>query len=80
MRNSEALILLMLLISFAVPICMIINLSQKLNQLKRYADIKIGMHEQEMIRIMGSGFNKNVLKNNRVKYEWRINSSNSRYS
>ncbi len=26
-----------------------------------------------MLNIMGSGYSRSLLKNNRVKYEWRIN-------
>lgn len=49
--------------------------NKKLKQLQRYWDVKIGMPEDEMLAIMGSGFNRSLLKNNRVKYEWRINAS-----
>ena len=33
------------------------------------------MPEEEMLLIMGEGYNRSLLKNNRVKYEWRINAS-----
>ena len=33
------------------------------------------MTENEMLDIMGDGFNRSLLKNNRIKYEWRINAS-----
>ena len=32
-----------------------------------------------MLDIMGDGFDRSLLKNNRIKYEWRIN-VNSRHS
>lgn len=48
---------------------------QKTKQLQRYWDIKIGMPEQEMLNIMGSGYSRSLLKNNRIKYEWRINAT-----
>lgn len=33
------------------------------------------MKEKDMLEIMGKGYNRSLLKNNRVKYEWRINAS-----
>jgi len=44
-------------------------------QLQRYWEIQIGMSEYEMLDIMGEGYNRSLLKNNRVKYEWRINAT-----
>lgn len=49
--------------------------NKKLEQLQRYWDVKIGMDEDEMLNIMGDGYNRSLLKNNRVKYEWRINAT-----
>lgn len=49
--------------------------NKKIEQLQRYWDVEIGMTEDEMLDIMGDGFNRSLLKNNRVKYEWRINAS-----
>lgn len=49
--------------------------SNKMHQLKRYEKITINMPEEEMLSIMGTGYDKSLLKNNRVKYEWRINAS-----
>lgn len=48
---------------------------KKHRQLQRYWDIEIGMTEDEMLDIMGDGSNRSLLKNNRIKYEWRINAS-----
>ena len=48
---------------------------KKHNQLDRYWDVEIGMSEEEMLNIMGEGYNRSLLKNNRIKYEWRINAS-----
>ena len=54
----------------------IINASKKqLEQLQRYWDVEIGMSEEEMLGIMGEGYNRSFLKNNCVKYEWRINAT-----
>ena len=48
---------------------------QALAQLQRYWDVEIGMTENEMLSVMGGGFNRSLLKDNRVKYEWRINAT-----
>lgn len=48
-------------------------------KLRRYTSIQIGMSESEMLAIMGKGYNRSLLKNNRTKYEWRINASSSGY-
>lgn len=52
---------------------------KKLKQLQRYWYIEIGMAEDDMLRIMGNGYNRSLLKNNRVKYEWRIKSTSTGY-
>ena len=49
----------------------------RLNQMKRYRKITIGMTENEMLNIMGGRPIKSSLKNNRFKYEWRINASST---
>ena len=49
--------------------------SKKIEQLQRYWDVEIGMPEHEMLLIMGNGYSRSLLKNNRVKYEWRINAN-----
>ena len=48
---------------------------KRLEQLQRYWDVNIGMSESKMLQIMGEGYNRSLLKNNRIKYEWRINAS-----
>ena len=45
----------------------------------RVNKISLGMSESEMFKIMGRRYNKSLLKNNRVKYEWRY-SNGGRYS
>ena len=35
------------------------------------------MKESEMLSIMGGGYNRSLLKNNRIKYEWRINATST---
>lgn len=43
--------------------------------------IELGMSEEEMLSIMGGNPNRSLLKNNRVKYEWRYsNGSSTGYS
>lgn len=37
----------------------------------RVNHISLGMNEDKMLKIMGKRYNKSLLKNNRVKYEWR---------
>lgn len=37
----------------------------------RVNHISLGMSESKMLKIMGRRYNKSLLKNNRVKYEWR---------
>lgn len=49
--------------------------NSRFEQLQRYWDIEIGMPEEEMLFIMGEGYNRSLLKNGRIKYEWRINAS-----
>ena len=44
-------------------------------KLNRYKQITLGMPEQEMLKIMGKGYDKSLLKNNKNKYEWRINAT-----
>ena len=63
-------------ILFVVTLIIVLSVNRKkLEQLQRYMDIEIGMTEDEMLDIMGDGFNRSLLKNNRIKYEWRINAS-----
>lgn len=62
-------------ISCVIIIGILSTNTKKQKQLRRYWDINIGMSEQTMLSIMGSGYNRSLLKNGRVKYEWRINAS-----
>lgn len=73
---------LYLLIGIAIIIFVLklINIASKDAQLKRYTRITLGMSEAEMLSIMGGGYNKSLLKNNRVKYEWRINATSTSHS
>lgn len=72
-------IIILLLLIFGVMFIVIgitIGISQKkLAQLERYMEIDLGMSENKMLAIMGEGYNRSLLKNNRVKYEWRINAT-----
>ena len=56
-----------------VPAIVVLKLVSNEGKLKRYWDVTIDMPEQEMLSIMGGGYSRSLLKNNRVKYEWRIN-------
>lgn len=48
---------------------------KRVEKLRRYWDVQIGMLEHQMLDIMGGGYSRSLLKNNRTKYEWRINGS-----
>ena len=61
-------------IFLVIFLILVIALAFKKDQLKNYQKVRIGMSEQEMIQIMGSGYNVSSLKGNRYKYEWRVNS------
>ena len=45
--------------------------------MRRYKRIELGMTEDEMLKIMGKRYNRSLLKDNRKKYEWRINASST---
>ena len=68
------------LIIVFVYIVVFILQHRKRKQLQQYWNVEIGMSEEMMLQIMGNGFNRSLLKNGRVKYEWRINASSSGYS
>ena len=63
-----------ILLVYALYLATVVQ-KKKLEQLQRYWDVNIGMPEGKMLRIMGEGYNRSLLKNNRIKYEWRINAS-----
>ena len=74
-------IIILLVVFFAAIIVIAFAIgARKRAQLKRYETIQIGMPESEMLDIMGKGYNRSLLKNNRTKYEWRINASSTGYS
>ena len=61
--------------SVLLGILLALPIRKQLEQLQRYWNVEIGMPEEEMLDIMGEGYNRSFLKNNRVKYEWRINAT-----
>ena len=69
-----------IILLFAMILLSIINSIRKKEQLRRYQNINTGMSEAEMLSIMGNGYNKSLLENNRTKYEWRINATSKGYS
>lgn len=71
----ESLSIVMFVVLLIVIIISIYLGIKKTRQLQKYWDVEIGMSEDEMLSIMGKGYNRSLLKNNRVKYEWRINAS-----
>jgi hypothetical protein len=51
---------------------------RRTGQKNNIESIELGMSEEEMLDIMsGYKYNKSLLKNNRVKYEFRFNNSSS---
>ena len=75
-KTIYILIMLIILVPIFISMFWAIGKSrQRLEQLQRYWDVQIGMPEYIMLDIMGDGYNRSLLKNNRVKYEWRINAS-----
>ena len=73
--NSTPMIILYiaLFVLFVIALFLNIRKAQKRNkQLLQYWQVYQGMPESEMLSIMGSGYSRNLLKNNRIKYEWRI--------
>lgn len=55
--------------SVLLGILLALPIRKQLEQLQRYWNVEIGMPEEEMLDIMGEGYNRSFLKNNRVKYE-----------
>lgn len=72
---SESTIIMFFAIIAVATFGLILYMAYTRDQLKRYVNIEIGMSETDMLNIMGGGYNKSSLKNNRFKYEWRINAS-----
>ena len=71
MTFNQLLYLFILFLFLLFALALIVNYS-KISKLKRYKMIDLGMKESEMLSIMGTGYNRSLLKNNRTKYEWRI--------
>ena len=44
-------------------------------QLAQYWRVYQGMPEFEMLTVMGDGYSRSLLRNGRVKYEWRIDAT-----
>ena len=75
MSSAEIQVVLILLGSVILGVILAYIENKKVKKLRRYQDINIGMSENQMLNIMGKGYTRNILKNNRIKYEWRINAS-----
>ena len=80
MPSYVIIMLLLLGLSIIGLIRGIYVLNRKRKQLKRYLRIEIGMPENEMLLIMGDGFVRSLLKDNRKKYEWRMNATSTAVS
>ena len=64
------------MVILAIAIGVAKNMNKK-NQKSKVESVERGMPEEEMLRIMGKGYNRSLLKNNRVKYEWRYSEGSS---
>ena len=61
-----------LIVAFiACSIVSIVFIRMKIDNLKEYTKIKVGMSKDKVLSIMGSGYTVSRLKNS-VKYEWKI--------
>lgn len=54
-----------------------IGKARQTSQRDKVESITLGMPEDEMLSIMGNDYNRSLLKNNRVKYEWRYSNGSS---
>lgn len=75
--KEEKIIYFILIVLFLLFFYGIFSIAAKRLQLKKYSRIELGMLEEEMLNIMGGGYNKSLLKNGSVKYEWRLNGTSS---
>ena len=80
MKNGLYFIIIAVLFIIATVVLAGIVGAKKRAKLRRYKNIQIGMPEDEMLSIMGKGYSRSLLKNNRTKYEWRIKASSTGYS
>ncbi len=70
--------ILIYLIIIAVTVASAVAYRTKvIGKLRRYTEVEIGMSEMQMLSIMGRKCSISSLKNNRKKYEWRINASST---
>lgn len=58
---------------FVLGIYMLRKKRKREEQLGQYWQVYQGMPELEMLTIMGNDYSRSLLKNDRIKYEWRIN-------
>lgn len=65
----------LVLIIFAVGAVCVNMDKRKLEQSRRHKKVELGMPEDKMLEIMGGGYSRRLLTNNRVEYEWHINES-----
>lgn len=66
-------------ITILIDVAMGLTIIRKREKLRRYQKVEIGMSENEMLDIMGDGYNRSLLQNNRVKYEWCMKASSAAY-
>lgn len=80
--NSFIIIFILVVTIFTLLLIFLLSIPHilKRKRLKRYVQIYPDMLEEDMLAIMGKGYNKSTLKNNTYKYEWRMNATKTQYS
>ena len=70
--NHLIIIMIFFIILLSILAVAVYLRENRLAHLENYWDVELGMPEDEMLEIMGDGYNRSLLKNGRIKYEWRI--------
>ena len=78
MPKGAIIFIIMIAVVLVISVIGAIIHSATVNAQRSKVDsITLGMPEQQMLSIMGSGYNRSLLKNNRTKYEWRLSNAHS---
>lgn len=73
MPSGAIILIVMGIIMLAAAVVgAIVHSANVSSQRSKIDNITLGMPQQQMLSIMGSGYNRSLLKNNRTKYEWRF--------
>ena len=65
------------IVVFSVCFWVISRFRRRVSQLRNYVNISLGMPEQQMLSIMGPGYNRSLLRDGTVRYEWHISGVSS---